>query len=231
MESTENNLQEELKEAYDEAIGKINASTSFKDDAAKEFLEFVKKQIPKFFTDDYKGNKIREVYNKLRENPKFGCTIKVRDISFAEKEYNEYLHGMDNFIDALSRTNKPLDEIYTMLDGVIQRSRDFTNELFSDSSNPAVDETISSAMEDIEFLIEFMKNIDVLYDYANQAKPKISKVHPKLREKVFTLYCECIVNYVYLIINEVYTTFNKISQVVDESKNCKSNEYLGFKMF
>lgn len=223
-------LEKKLKENYDVAINSIATSGKEGWKYVTFFMEFLKDQIPKFFSQEYLGSEIRKVYGKIKDGSATNSTVLIRDISFAEREYNSYLVGMDCFIGKLENPEgKTPQELMDLLDGVIERSRNFTLELFSDNSNPEKEETVPTAMKDVEVLIDYISTINKLIEYGESGPEKIEKIPSYLRDKAYILYYECIVSYAYLIIAEIYNTFDKIQSALLADDN--TNPCQGFCMF
>lgn len=224
---------EKITEAYDVAIQKIATSPSFKDVAVNEFIKFVTEEIQSLLSFNNCGSDIRTIYAKLN-TPSKETTVLCRDIHFILDEYQSYREGMATFLNSLKYSDD-FNKLSTFLDGVINRSRNFIDELYSDENNPEREIPLSEAVKYVDFLVSIAKNKEDYYSDVKSTMVSLSVLQPVIKEKAAIIYCECIVRFLYRIIMESFHVLEKLLSDIKPvdvlSGVQRNNSFLKLKMF
>lgn len=227
--------RDELTEAYDVAIQKIATSTSFKDVAVNEFIKFVTEEIQTILAFNNCGASIRNIYTKIKTPGANYKTIKYRDIDFILDEYKSYREGMREFLNSL-KYSEDFNRLSSFLDGVIIRSKNFINDLYSDEYNPEKDIPDKEAIQYIDFMVSIAQNKEDYYSDVKTTMVALSVLPPEIKEKASVIYCECIVRFLYRIIMESFDILVKLESTFETSNSVlgervKISSPLKLKMF
>lgn len=151
-----------LNEIYTSAQESIKSSSDtneIKSELIKSvnlYMDFV----PKFFSEG--GNKIKELYKKLKTlDYTHNRNIKCIDVCYGSSIYNEYYDGMKSFInDCITAVQNEDEESITLcnnkLNIALEKDNEFIDSLFGGKNNPVKDNTLTEAVKNLEYMIDFI---------------------------------------------------------------------------
>lgn len=199
----------------------------------KELEEF-KTFIPKFFSEEPgSGNKIKELYsniNKIKNVDIHRCVM----IEKSSKMYGEYMQGMYTYITSIIQqlwektpTEESIIKISSNLINVKSKDSMFIDSLFGGVNNPFILTHASEAIENIEFLIDFVPELNTVCEILKKLIALFTKLNIECTEEseickltwsnVF-LFCESIRTYAYSVMVEVISTYYKLTEAYDYGK-------------
>lgn len=175
-------------------------------DAMKEF-EVYSSIIPEFFSYNNEALKIKALYKKLKEldfvrNRVISCV----NIQRAGCLYTEYFTGMHEFIikfidEASSGNSSNLPLMEKQLQTAMQADKIFIDSLFGGKNNEVCEDKLTDAIQNVEYLVDFLSILKAMRDDIGDICCKASGV--------VTTY-PYIINAVKLAVNSTCSLSNRI---------------------
>lgn len=137
---------------------------SFLADSLMEEMREYDEMIHQFFSREGEEKRIRSMFSQLR-NLDCEITIQTIDVSYASKVYEEYTDGMFEFIKEIMSTsfNNTSDEKFIKYEENLLKAEKndsiFIDSLFGGINNPKTDETLQSAVSNVNFLVTFLNEM------------------------------------------------------------------------
>jgi hypothetical protein len=218
-----------LTDVYEYILNDIEKCRGMKCDSKYMLRKFVAEYlanyasfIPDFFSKNGDAENVRAMYRTLRENEFPGVTITCVDTYKASEIYNEYLHGMVDFLKEIVDCSNSVFSVHEeqkyadLLAKAKEKDYEFVKSCFGGNMNSPVDEDLRNAVKNVEMLIDFDDQIYKFKTTAGNLTSSITDVDADtelLCDAVY-LYIKSVVQYSYLMLTNVFDAYHKISQII-----------------
>lgn len=184
--------------------------------------------IPNFFYENGNESSIRQMYQNLHEEKFQESSIDIIDLYESKRIYTEYHDGMSNFVKEIISLNDGVakessEEIYrTNLEKAKNADDGFVSSLFGGKYNEPANVVMTEAVKNIEFLIDFIPEIDTLKQESNALAENCND--SELVKESISLLFESVCNYCYESIKTTMYTYKAINDVMDEIPKNKESK-------
>ncbi len=190
---------------------KISAATS---KLFRSYSEYIKS----FFCD--KTDKIKEIYQSIREDKFPYNKITIIDVNMAIHCYSDYFTGLLQFAKKIAdlKDTDTIDpsSVTSTIDNVKTRDRDFIDSLFGGERNPVAEVNIDTSMVTVEAFIQLSRNFDefdlVTHTITKDASVSNSKKYGNAVLDGLKAYATSIAYYNYRCLTEIIHTYNDITE-------------------
>ena len=160
------------------------------------------------------GSLIKEIYDGLKNNAYEGKSIQDIDVIRASEIYKEYEAGMLQFIDDImnSDVNQGEDNKQKLNDAT-NKNEEFILSIFGGDRNPLGDESISDAMKNVEFLVDFISNIQDAFTKCNELVGKCISGENEIYDGCCVLYMKSYSLYAKCVLANIFDSINKIQNL------------------
>ena len=126
--------------------------------------------IPEFFSKTGEAEGIRKMYSAIKESMEEEKSIMCIDVSNSASIYNEYMEGMSKFIIDMAEVNSDTDNTNDLVtfkenfNKAKQNDSIFIESLYEGKikENEKVETPLSTAVSNVEFLIDFIPQLSIL---------------------------------------------------------------------
>lgn len=202
-------------------------------------IEYYESFIPSFFSKSGEASGIKHMYESIQLQLDNEKTIDCVNLQHGSEIYKEYIEGMTNFIKDIAyiTANDNSTELHTFTEkfnSAKERDSLFINSLYDGSElNPITNTVLSEAVSNIEFLIDFIPELnnikkDCISIYESYSVRETS-VDQLINDSMKMLY-ESVDNYCYNTISNIVTTYEKINDVLN-NKTQEEYEPPKFELF
>lgn len=177
--------------------------------------------IPDFFSYNNEAPRIKALYKKLKElDYSRNKVIPCVKASCAGYLYNEYFQGMTKFIEAfldeVSGNGVNLSTMEKQLQTAMQGDKLFIESLFGGKNNEVCDEELTSAMQQVEYLVDFFETVKCI-------KRSVSSITDRAAScgdmsvviDVVRLITNSTGEFCYRMITNIMNTYTAINDCVD----------------
>lgn len=184
--------------------------------------------IPNFFYENGNESSIRQMYQNLHEEKFQESSIDIIDLYESKRIYTEYHDGMSNFVKEIISLNDGVakessEEIYrTNLEKAKNADDGFVSSLFGGKYNEPANVVMTEAVKNIEFLIDFIPEIDTLKQESNALAENCND--SELVKESISLLFESVCNYCYESIKTTMHTYKAINDVMNEIPKNKESK-------
>lgn len=180
--------------------------------------------IKLFFLENDNCKKMHEIYGIIKENLMPYNKINTIDTNMIMNDYNSYIDGMYEFINLVKTLTEDndinMDSVVSKVDQAISRDSEFISDLFTNKSK-WFDDTIKGAMNSVEFILDYINEIPVMQsncdkvidDFINITKRSDCYI-PNVKVKSCYLYIKSLVNFNYMILNNIFSIFENIKKSI-----------------
>lgn len=214
IEDIEDKWDDKRRNSKDEIFSFL-ADTLFKE------LEEYDVLIHRFFSRDGEEKRIRSMFSELR-NLENEITIQAVDVSYASNVYEEYTDGMIEFIQEVFSLNYDENEVekFTKYEENLLKATEndsiFIDSLFGGINNPESEETVKSAVSNVNFLVNFLNEMKNYH--LKIGKLKISNPYNQLAIDSFSLVVSSISKYCSKMIITILKTYCNINDALSGKK-------------
>lgn len=230
-------FENDLKKIYDHTL---DNDMKFQSPEAcimniQEHIKSCKEFISNFFSKKEVGDGIKYFYKLIREKDGLN-TIKIVDLYYVANLYDEYNTGMLDFLNdviTLVNYNYQNETEKTRCEDLLEKAkikdRTFIDSIFGGENNPKKDVTITDAIKNIEFLVDYFGYLEHLSQKLNDLANTVeTNQNCELLLESFNLLRSSLLYYWYLLFNRSIITYIDI----DTALNNKSSDDRGaFKLF
>lgn len=160
------------------------------------------------------GATIKEIYEGIRNNDYEGKTIQDIDVIKASEIYKEYEAGMLQFIDDIMNSDvNQSDDNKQKLNDATNKNEEFVLSIFGGDRNPLADENVSDAMKNVEFLVDFINNIQDAFAKCNELVSKCISGENEIYDGCCVLYMKSYSLYAKCVLANIFDSINKIQNL------------------
>lgn len=218
-----------LTDTYEEVLKSFNNDTiSIHDTKIRlgrfknEYIPKFEKFIPDFFSKNVEADNVRMIYRTIREQEFPNKTINCVDVYKASEIYQEYVHGMVDFLhEIIECANTAFDvreesKYNDLITKATARDYEFIKSCFGGSMNPPVDQGLKDAVRNVEMLIDFNDQLTTFENTTGSMIESISDVDSdnELLSKAVNLYVNSVIRYCYFMIFTIFDSYDKIYSVI-----------------
>jgi len=191
--------------------------------------------IPDFFSYKNEAVKIKALYKKLKtldyaRNKVISCI----NVDCAGYLYSEYFDGMYQFLDKffkeVSSNSENIPLMEKQLQTALQGDPLFIDSLFGGKNNEPVEEELTSAIKNVEYLVDFLDKLkgmkQMVADVCNRAQELSTYEYSIAAVKLITTSTCIFSNRVISVIMDIY---NAIQCSIDDKSTIANNQT--FKVF
>lgn len=193
-------------------------------------MNFYESFIPYFFSKNGEADNIKNMYENINYDMEDHCekSISCIDVNRCYDVYKEYVDGMMKFIVDIcenGNNDKKLDAFESKLDIAKNNDAIFIESLYAGKIPDYTihEKPLSEAVQNIEFLIDFIPQLSVLKENCSSLANKIvdcettnKRKEELLIESMGMLY-NSIDQYCYGTLYNILTDYQKINNVLEES--------------
>jgi len=196
-----------------------NTVTEMAESVEKE-LTLYENFIPNFFYENGNEQSIRNMYRTLRDGEFTESTVDMVDLYESKRIYTEYHDGMSKFVREIISlkndiTQESADDTYRENLNKAKNADDgFVHQLFGGEYNKKTSAVMTEAVKNIEFLIDFIPEIDSLKKESVDIAGSSSSKDELVSESVGLLY-DSICNYCFGSIKTTMETYKSIHDILD----------------
>lgn len=229
IEDIEDEWNEKRRNSKDEIF-------SFLADTLCKELEEYDSMIHRFFSRDGEEKRIRNMFSELR-NLENEITIQAVDVSYASKVYEEYTDGMIEFIQEVFSLDYDENEVekFTKYEENLLKATEndsiFIDSLFGGINNPESEETVKSAVSNVNFLVNFLNEMKNYHLKIGELRINSLSIQTesKLANFSFSLVVSSISKYCSKMIITILETYCNINDALSGKK--PDNTDTTFKIF
>lgn len=187
-----------------------------------EYIPKIERFIPDFFSKNVEADNVRMIYRTIREQDFSNKTIECVDVYKASEIYQEYVHGMVDFLReiidgantafSVNEENKYND----LISKATARDYEFIKSCFGGSMNPSTEQGLKDAVRNVEMLIDFNDQLASFESTSGTMIESIAEVDAdnELLIKAVNLYENSVIRYCYFMISTIFDSYNKIYSVI-----------------
>jgi hypothetical protein len=207
-------------------------------------LAFYESFIPEFFSKTGEAKAITEMYDKIGEMRGTGTEkqIDCMDVSESAQMYLEYMEGMITFINDISNVNviegsNDLTSFTEKFNRAKEKDSIFIESLYDGKLTKITTMPVSEAVQNVEFLIDFMPKLQTMNSNCCVVKESINtddENKKQLLNDCAVMLCESVNNFCFSTIHAVLDTYNSIQESLAEDSNSHVTENSGvieYKLF
>lgn len=182
----------------------------------KTRIDVIKDNIKTFFSSDYTGKHIRDVYDILSDYTQFEQGhLRIVDIDEIVDTYDEYHEGLREYINKVSSNvnsindNGDTDNICNQISDYIHRDNSFIDDLFGKNCE-FTDCRYDEAMSEIERLIDVIENTNDALSFGFKITAKTNDISPQLCNMLMKLYGGSYTLFTSNLVNTIFDTFSML---------------------
>lgn len=187
-----------------------------------EYIPKFERFIPDFFSKNVEANNVRMIYRTIREQDFSNKTIECVDVYKASEIYQEYVHGMVDFlreiIDGANTAFSVNEEskYNDLINKATARDYEFIKSCFGGAVNPISEQSLKDAVRNVEMLIDFNDQLIVFKNTAETLRSSVSDVDAEneMLTRAINLYQNSVVRYCYFMISTIFESYRKIYSVI-----------------
>lgn len=187
-----------------------------------EYIPKIERFIPDFFSKNVEADNVRMIYRTIREQDFSNKTIECVDVYKASDIYQEYVHGMVDFLReiidgantafSVNEENKYND----LINKATARDYEFIKSCFGGVVNPISTQGLKDAVRNVEMLIDFNDQLIAFKNTADTLKSSVSDVDAdnEMLTRAVNLYQNSVIRYCYFMISTIFDSYNKIYTLI-----------------
>lgn len=228
------NYQEQLEQIREQIMeGSFNLE-DFGDNIA-----FYESFIPEFFSKTGEADNIRKMYKDIKDEKNELKTVEYIPVVESATLYNEYIDGMVKFINEIKETAitenvADLDAFSTKFNNAKQNDSAFIESLFNGRLTEKRDVVLTEAVSNVEFVIDFVTNIEEMKNRCNEIKESVNSSDKNLKtellENCCNMMCESVNNYCCNMLKTVIDTYQNINKSLYSESTISETKEKGFKL-
>ena len=220
---------EDLKKKHEEFMEGAKDYNSF-----DNMLNTISDFIPSFFSKNGEADGIRSMYKEIRESDN-DLMIECVDVNKASHIYKEYVEGMTSFITEIgskqfTAEESDLGEYHEKLGVAKEKDSDFINSIYGGTLNKPESMPIKEAVENIEYLIDFIPEIDSIHDKCVTLKDTYEGMDNNILNESLSMLYESVENYCYSTVSSIASTYHNIKKTLQDGPVQESTQET-FKLF
>jgi hypothetical protein len=224
------NIEVDKLQALHNAITEQIASSG----TCNEKLDFMVKElntyeisISSFFVG--KESDIKKIYSAIRSNAFPYNKIRIIDINLAAHQYSDYFEGLCQFakmVTGLSDSDEQNKEaIASKIQSVGERDKEFVDSLFNGTAIPYEESDISTAMKNVEVLIDIYQKLPEFIKISKDILESITNTTEYKSEVAsgYEVFLNSIRNYSVQIIEFIIRTYESIENSMEVRESVKGS--------
>ena len=207
-----------LKNRIEDSIQSSNDISSLKSEIVSGINEY-KSFIPEFFSHTDNKNKIKDIYKKLKEiSYSRNKSISTLDVAYGSAIYREYYNGMVTFIESIidaskENNDKQLSEFDEKIKLASGADSAFVESLFGGKNNSFKEETLTDAIKNFEYMIDFITIIDKIIEGTNILF--VNDVNNLTLLSALKLWSSSVNLFLYNTLSSIIDTYNCIGLAIN----------------
>lgn len=222
-------------ESINQKYSDLVLSNSITLEGCTEFLSYLESVIPEFFSRNGEAAGIHKMYNYISEGTEL--TVECVDVRRSANIYNEYVSGMNEFIDEVKNSGNITDDaqmkdIEVKLETASANDVIFVDSIFGGAVNDKKETSITEASDNIEYLIEFIPEISRFKSEleatteAVNLTPKYSDNQEKLLTESLSMLYKSISTYCKDNVINIFETYSDIIEKIENpDKASETSDY------
>ncbi len=188
-----------------------------------EKMNGIKQEIVSFFSKNNNQNKIKEIYEKVKNDSNFAKKeVMCEDLNISLNIYDEYLEGMTRFISECGSDEDEInDEWKSKYQKAINKDTPFIESIFGGVNNSPSQTTVLESLGNLEILIDFIPKIDKYLMESN-----IYKNSPG-----FPLFEKSVVEFSKTMVEHVIDEFCQLNTDDETGNNQAEEKVVKYKLF
>lgn len=226
-----------IKEIEEKYTDFITSETTL--ESAVATLDYLKSTIPAFFSRNGEAKSIHNMYDYLSESAdepvENQAMIECCDVRKADEIYDEYLTGMEKFINECMQANIEDSSLITFKENVetVKLSDSvFIESIFGGNLNEKKEQTLVEASDNIEYLVDFMPKIEEIRNKITSLTEAVdtqimsTDAQKELLRDSLTMMYESVVNYCRTNIENIFETYDGIIKTINNPEGDTSSDEL-----